>query len=160
MPTVKDLMTKNVITVDLSTTVFDAAVIMTEKRKGCLIVTEGDAPVGIVTERDIVRRFVYRSLVNRETKVSEIMSKPLITIEPDSSIRDAARLMIKNNIRRLPVVKENKLVGILTTADFAKQLSKKTITEEILDAMARYPLNAPEYKERAAYMESHYKVEK
>jgi CBS domain-containing protein len=70
-------------------------------------------PVGIVTERDIVRRFVYRSLRQPVTKVSRIMSKPLVTIDPDSSLREAARLMVKNAIRRLPVVKDTKLIGIL-----------------------------------------------
>ena len=139
MPLVKDLMEKNVVTIDVQKTIHDAAVLMTENKKGCLIITEGNSPVGIITERDIVRRFVYQILLQRETKVSEIMSKPLITIDPDSSIREAARLMLKDKIRRLPVTKENKLVGILVISDFARQLSKKTITEEILEAMSRYP---------------------
>jgi predicted transcriptional regulator len=67
------------------------------------------------------------------------MSKPLITIAPDSSLRDAARLMLKNAIRRLPVTKENTLVGIIAVSDFAKHISKEDITEEILNAIARYP---------------------
>lgn len=69
------------------------------------------------------------------------MSKPLIIIEPNATLREAARLMLKNKIRRLPVVKNNKLVGMLVVADFARQLSKKTITEEILNAMTRYPVH-------------------
>lgn len=144
MSSVKDLMTKDVITINASQTVFDTAVIMTEKKVGCLIIMDETVPVGIITERDIVRRFVYQHLLSSgEIKVSEIMSKPLITINPDSSLRDAARLMLKNAIRRLPVVKENKLVGILTASDFGKHLSKKTITEEIIDAMGRYPSSYP-----------------
>jgi CBS domain-containing protein len=116
MPSVKDLMTKNVITIDLKKSVFDAAVLMSEKLIGCLVI---NLPL--------------------ETTVSEIMSQPLITIDPDASLREAARLMLNNKVRRLPVVKENKLVGIIVIADFARQLSKKTITEQILEAMARYP---------------------
>jgi len=138
MKSVKDLMTKDVITIDLRKTVFDAATLMNEKRKGCLVVSEGEVPIGIVTERDFVRRVVAKKLP-MDTEISEIMSKPLITIDPDSSIREAARLMLKDKIRRLPVTKENKLVGILVISDFARQLSKKTITEEILEAMSRYP---------------------
>ena len=138
MPSVKDLMTKNVITIDLHKTVFDAAMLMSEKRIGCLVIMDGEVPLGIVTERDFVRRVVAKNLPSG-AKVSEIMSKPLITVDPDSSLREAARLMIKNKIRRLPVVKENKLVGIIVVSDFARQISKKTITEEILEAMARYP---------------------
>jgi len=138
MTSVKDLMTKEVITIDLHKTVVDAAALMNEKRKGCLVVTDGEVPIGIVTERDFVRRVVAKKLP-LDTAISEIMSKPLIAIDPDSSIREAARLMIKDKIRRLPVTKENKLVGIIVISDFARQLSKKTITEEILEAMARYP---------------------
>ena len=138
MPSVKDLMTKNVITIDLKKSVFDAAVLMSEKLIGCLVIVDGEEPVGIVTERDFVRRVVAKNLP-LETTVSEIMSKPLITIDPDASLREAARLMLNNKVRRLSVVKENKLAGIIVIADFARQLSKKTITEQILEAMARYP---------------------
>jgi membrane protein YqaA with SNARE-associated domain len=77
-----------------------------------------------------------------ETTVSEIMSQPLITIDPDASLREAARVMVKNNIRRLPVVKDNKLIGIIVVADFVRQLDDKIITDEILEAMARSPLSA------------------
>jgi len=139
MPSVKDLMTKDVVTISSSKTVYDAVVLMTEKKIGCLIIIDGTAPVGIVTERDIVRKIVYQRLLPHEIKISEIMSKPLVTIAPDSSLRDAARLMLKNAIRRLPVIKENELVGMLVASDFAKHLSKENITEEILDAIARYP---------------------
>lgn len=135
---VKDLMTKDVVTIDPHKTVFDAATLMSERRVGCIVIMDGEVPVGIVTERDFIRRVIAEKLP-LNAKVSEIMSKPLITVDPDSSIREAARVMIKNRIRRLPVAKENKLVGILVATDFAKHLSKKTITEEILEAMARYP---------------------
>ena len=68
------------------------------------------------------------------------MSDPLITIEEEASIRDAARKMIKYKIRRLPVTKNNVLVGIIATSDFARHLSKKSLSEEMLAAMTRYPL--------------------
>jgi len=144
MPSVKDLMTKNPITIDLNNTVFDAAKLMSEKMIGCLVVMDGEVPIGIVTERDFVRKVVAKNLP-LDVQISEIMSKPLISIDPDSSIREAARLMSKNKIRRLPVVKENKLVGIIVVSDFARQLSKKTITEKILEAMARYPPGVPPF---------------
>lgn len=142
MTSVKDLMTKNVITIDLHKTVFDAATLMNEKTVGCLVIMDEEELVGTVTERDFVRRVVAKNLP-LDTKISEIMSKKLITIDPNSSLREAARLMLKNKVRRLPVVKENKLVGIIVVADFARQLSKKTITEEILEAMSRYPPSFP-----------------
>ncbi|MFH0897704.1 MAG: CBS domain-containing protein [Candidatus Bathyarchaeota archaeon] len=137
MPSVKDLMSKNVITIDLNKTVFDAAVLMTDKKIGCLVVIDGETPIGIVTERDFVRRIIAEK-TSIDAKVFEIMSKPLITVDPDSSLRRAAGLMVDNKIRRLPVVIENKLVGILVVSDFARQLTKKTLTEEMIEAIARY----------------------
>ena len=138
MLSVRDLMTKEVTTIDRDKTVFDAAKLMSEKMLGCLVVMDGEAPVGIVTERDFVRKVVTKKLP-LDVEISEIMSKPLISIDPDSSIREAARVMLENKIRRLPVVEESKLIGIIVVSDFARQLSKKTITEGILEAMARYP---------------------
>ncbi|MDQ1281273.1 MAG: hypothetical protein QG670_2538 [Thermoproteota archaeon] len=144
MPSVEDLMTKDVVTIDSSKTVFDAAVLMNEKEIADLIVVEDQIPVGIVTERDFVRRVVSKKMP-LETKISEIMSKPLITIDSYYSIRDAARLMIEKKVRRLPILKDSKLVGILVASDFIRHLSKKSITEEILEAMGRVPSYGSHY---------------
>jgi len=138
MPTLKDFMTTNVITIDIHETVLYAAKLMHQQDVGDLVVMEGNVPKGIVTERDLVRR-VMALKKPFDTKVSEVMSDPLITIEEESSIRDAARKMVKYKIRRLPVTKKNVLVGIIATSDFARHLSKKTLSEEILEAMSRYP---------------------
>jgi CBS domain-containing protein len=139
MPTVKDFMTTNVITIDVQRTVLEAAKLMHQQDVGDLVVMEGKEAKGIITERDLVRR-VMAQKKPLETKVSEVMSDPLITIEGKASIRDAARKMIKYKIRRLPVTNKNVLVGIIATSDFAKHLSKKSLSEEILGAMSRYPL--------------------
>jgi CBS domain-containing protein len=71
------------------------------------------------------------------------MSKSLITVDSDASLKDAASLMSTNKIRRLPVVKQNRLVGIVVAADFVRNLGKKTESEEILEAMGRYPATFP-----------------
>ena len=138
MPSVKDIMTKTVITVGVDCSVFEAAELMNSKEIGSLVIVQGEAPVGIITERDIVRRIVAKKLPY-ETKVSEIMTTQPVTVDPDMSLKDAARLMSTNKIRRLPVVKQNKLVGIVVASDFVRNVGKKTVTEEILDAMGRYP---------------------
>ena len=138
MPTVRDFMTTNVITIDVQRTVLEAAKLMHQQDVGDLVVIEGKVPKGIVTERDLVRR-VMAQKKPLETKVSEVMSDPLVTIEDNSSLRDAARKMVKYRIRRLPVMKKNVLVGIIVTSDFARHLSKKTFSEELLAAMSRYP---------------------
>ncbi len=139
MPTVKDFMTTNVITIDVNRSVLEAAKLMHQQDVGDLVVMDGIAAKGIVTERDLVRR-VLAMKKSLDTKVSDVMSDPLITIDQDAPLRDAARLMVKYKIRRLPVKKETVLVGIIAASDFARHLSKKTFSEEILAAMTRYPL--------------------
>ena len=138
MPTVTDFMTTNVITIGVNETVLYAAKLMHQQDVGDLVVVEGNVPKGIVTERDLVRR-VMALKKPLDTKVSEIMSDPLITIEDQASIREAARKMVKYKIRRLPVTRNTVLVGIIVASDFAKHISKKTLSEEILSAMSRYP---------------------
>ena len=138
MPSVKDIMTKDVVTIESSKTAFDAAQLMAQKELGCIIVVVQAFPVGIITERDIVRRIVAKR-ASFDTKLTEVMTKTLITVEPETSLRDAARVMSSNKIRRLPVLKQNKLVGIIVASDFVRNVGKKTTTEEILDALGRYP---------------------
>jgi len=132
-------MTTNVITIDCHRTVLEAAKLMHQQDVGDLVVMEGKEPKGIVTERDLVRR-VMAQKKSLETKINEVMSSPLITIEEDSSIKDAARKMVKYKIRRLPVTKKAVLVGIIATSDFARQISKRSFSETMIAAMSRYPL--------------------
>ena len=123
MTSVKDIMTTDVVSIGVDNSVFEAAEIMSSCELGCLVILDGDVPVGIVTERDFVRRVVAKKL-SGDTKISEIMSKSLITIDPDASIKEAARVMSRNGIRRLPVLKQNRLVGIVVAADFVEILGK------------------------------------
>ena len=141
MPTVKDLMTKDVLTIDANKTVIEAATLMSQNDVGDLVVMESSTPVGIVTERDFVRRVIALGKPT-DTKVSEIMSTPLKVIDPEAPIKEAARRMVSKGIRRLAVIKDNKLVGIITVTDFAKHLGKKTLSDDILEAMGRsyYPI--------------------
>ncbi len=138
MPTVKDIMTENVVSIGPSASVFEAANLMSSNQVGSLVIVNGEETIGIVTERDIVRRVVAKKLP-LETKISEVMSKSLITISPDASLKEAARVMSSNKIRRLPVLKQNKLVGIVVASDFVRNAGKKSVSEEILEAMGRYP---------------------
>jgi CBS domain-containing protein len=138
MPAVKDIMTKTVVTIEVSKTVFEAAQLMSAKGIGCLVVTENDVAVGIVTERDFLRRIVAER-ASFDLKITAIMSKTLITVDPDTSVRDAARLMATNKIRRLPVVKAETLVGILVVSDLARQAGNKSVGEGVLEALGRLP---------------------
>lgn len=139
MPTVKDFMTTNVITIDVNKTALEAAKLMHQQDVGDLVVMDGVEAKGIVTERDLVRRVIAMKKP-LDTKVSEVMSNPLITIDQDAPLRDAARLMVEYKIRRLPVTKKSVLVGIIATNDFARHIGKKTFSEVMLAAMTRYPL--------------------
>jgi len=141
MPSVKDIMTKDVVTIDVNKSVFEAAELMTTKSIGCLVITRNDIPVGMVTERDFVRRIVAKRS-SFDVKISEIMSKYLITVGPDTSLKEASRLMATNKIHRLPVLKNNKLVGIVVASDFVRNIGKKTTSEEILEALGRYPTDS------------------
>jgi CBS domain-containing protein len=136
MSSVKDIMTKEVVKISVNDDVFAAAELMNSSEIGCLVVVDGENPIGIITERDIVRRVVAKELP-LETKVSKVMSKSLITIDPEASLKEAARVMSSHKIRRLPVLKQNKLVGIIVSADFVRNAGKKSVSEEILEAMGR-----------------------
>ena len=147
MPTVKDFMTKNVITIDASKTVIEAADLMSQNNVGDLVVMDKNTPVGIVTERDLVRR-VLAERKSLNIKVSEVMTTPLRVIDPEAPLKEAARRMVNKGIRRLPVIKDNKLVGIITATDFARHLSKKTLTDGLLEAIGRSHHPVPEVFEK------------
>ena len=116
---VKEVMTKDVILIDSVKSVKDAAVLMDSNDVGSVVVTRDDIPVGILTERDFVKRVaaVEKSFA---TPISEVMSKPLIVIGPDDTVWDAAELMHGRSIHKLPVEDENKIVGMITTSDLVK----------------------------------------
>ncbi|RLI05097.1 signal transduction protein [Candidatus Bathyarchaeota archaeon] len=123
---VKDIMIKDVITIDHSKSVSDVAKIMDEKKVGCVVVLKDGSPTGIVTERDLIRRVLAKNRNPAETKVSEVMSTPLISVRPELSVLVAAQEMSERKIRRLAVVEDGKLVGIITSFDLAKHLGEVT----------------------------------
>ena len=115
--TVHDAMTSNVLTVSPEASVAEAALLMTKFKIGSLIVKNNSEPEGLITESDIIRKVVSMDLKASEITIDKIMTKNLISIYPGSELNEAARVMAKNNIRRLPVVKSGSLVGILTSTD-------------------------------------------
>ncbi len=115
---VKEIMTREVCTVPKEENILNAARKMLEFGVGTVVVVEGESPVGIVTERDIIAKVVSKNKVPAEVSVEEVMTFPIITITPETSAREAGRIMLKRGIRRLPVVNNsNKLVGIVTDTD-------------------------------------------
>ncbi len=118
--TVRSVMTENVVSVEKKDPIIKAIKLMTEKNIGSVIVTDGGKAVGILTERDILRRCCPERLCERGIKVGDVMSHPLITIEADASLGEAAMLMLDKNIRRLLVVENGKPVGIVTQKDIMR----------------------------------------
>lgn len=117
---VKDIMSKPVITIDADKTVKEAGELMKKVRKGLLVVTKGDKPAGIVTDSDIIKRVVAKDIKPSNVKINDLMSSPLITVGPDDDMLDAVRKMKKSNIHRLPVVKNGRVVGIVSLTDIAR----------------------------------------
>jgi CBS domain-containing protein len=117
---VRDVMVSEVITVDEDSTVKEAVDVMNEFQIGSLIVLEKGKAKGIVTERDFLRRVTAEAKDIMNTKVKEIMTTPLVVVEPGTDLEEAMKLMFKNKIKKLAVVDSNKLVGIVTLTDIAR----------------------------------------
>ena len=115
--TVRDIMTKDLISVKTTDQAIVAIEVMTKNDIGSVVVTEEGKPVGILTERDIMRRVCPEKLCTRAITAGEVMSKPLITIEADARLGEAALLMTEKDIRRLLVTDKGKVVGIITQKD-------------------------------------------
>ncbi|EHQ34829.1 CBS domain-containing protein [Methanoplanus limicola] len=114
---VKEVMRYNPATIGAEATVPKAAAKMCQKGVGSCIVLQNNVPKGIVTEEDINCKVVAKDRKPGDVYVSEIMSTPLITIDVDKTVGDATHMMVKNKVRRLPVVDKSKVVGIVTVRD-------------------------------------------
>ena len=133
---VEDVMVDEVVTVGSDATVQEAVDIMNKYEIGCLIVVLEEKPVGIITERDMLKRVLAKSRDPEKIKVSEIMSVPLIVGKPGMEIEDAVKLMFKSKIKKLPVVQQGQLIGLVTLTDLTrfqphmiKILKKLSVTE-------------------------------
>jgi CBS domain-containing protein len=117
---VKDIMAVNVVTMPPDASVFQVSKAMSEMDIGSVIIADKDRPVGIITEADIVRRVIAEEKDTKATSASEIMSSPIIHVEPGTGLTDAMRVMAKSNIRRVVVLKNNSLAGIITSRDILR----------------------------------------
>ena len=117
---VEEIMVEEVVSIKADATVKDAVDLMNQHNIGCLVVEENGLVEGIITERDILKRVVSMSKDARQTRVIEVLSKPLISGGPTMYVEDAARLMFKKNIKKLPILKKGKIIGIITLSDIAK----------------------------------------
>ncbi len=124
-----------------SRTIKELADQMNRYGRGAIIIVDSkDHPVGIITERDIVRRVVSAGKDPNSVTASDIMSKPIISVDPEMSVHNAALTMTKYKIRRLPVVRDTALYGIVTAGDMAKMLYGRSKRDPTLAAMSRFKL--------------------
>jgi CBS domain-containing protein len=120
---VKDVMVKDIIMVEAEESVRKAAELMDKHNIGCLIVINFGNPIGIVTERDMLKKVVLERRDPGKVKVGHIMSAPLITSHPQADIRDAVRLMNERRIKKLPVIEDGNLVGLVSLTDVMRSLA-------------------------------------
>ncbi len=137
---VSEAMTKKIITLAPTATADEAAKLMALKGIGSIVVM-GKKPEGIVTERDICYKIVAKDKRPGKVKLKDIMSKPLKTIGPNATLTEASRMMAKHNLRRLPVMENKALVGIVTERDIIA-IAPETI--EILQELSRINSQARE----------------
>jgi len=121
---VAEAMRKNIVIVDEVVSVAEASMSMRKKGEGCAIILRQGRPFGIVTERDVTWKVAGNGLDPKNVKIAEVMSTPLITIDPDKDLVEAAKIMKHHKIRRLAVVREGVLCGVLTAADISRNLER------------------------------------
>ena len=117
---VEEIMIENVITINPGTIIEKAVKTMNQHEIGCLIVCENGKPIGIMTERDLLKRVLEQGKPPTTVKVEEIMSRPVIYGNPSMELEDAARLMFRKKVKKLPIIKDGELVGLITLTDLAK----------------------------------------
>ena len=129
MGQVRDIMEKNVITIDINETANNAANQMKENDISFLVIIENGKPVGVVSERDFVQKLCINNQNSSDVKISDIMSYKFRWVTPTTKIEDAIQKMLNNNIRRLLVLDDEKLVGVITQTDLASYLREKLMID-------------------------------
>jgi CBS domain-containing protein len=130
---VRDVMSKDIRVVRPDTSIKEVVATMNKFGIGSIIIVQGDRPVGIITERDILRRLVEPCLAPETLTARQIMTSPLLTISETASIEETARVMARKHVKRLPVLNNGKLVGIITYTDIVSKVpTMLSILEELV----------------------------
>jgi CBS domain-containing protein len=135
--TVREAMTSNPCSIDADKSVAYAAKMMRDEDVGIAPIVEGDRLVGVLTDRDIAVRVVAEGRDSEQTKVTEVASRDVVTLDPQQDLDEALRLMARHQVRRLPVVEEDgRLVGVVAQADVAKVADERQ-TGEVVEQISR-----------------------
>ena len=130
---VEEVMARDVVEIDCNKTVYEACKKYSQNNVGCLVVMDKKLIVGIVTERDAIERLILKNKDPKKTKIREIMSQNIKTVHALSPVEKAAEIMRENKIKKLPVILNNEIVGIITVTDISKAVSAFS---ELLDNLA------------------------
>ena len=134
---VREAMTEHPRSIGPSASVVEAARLMRDEHIGSLPITDGDTLVGVITDRDITTRVVAEAADLATTSVGDVYSQNLISVQPDKGLEEALQLMARHQVRRLPVVENGRLVGIVAQADIALSLSgDEKKTGELVEAIS------------------------
>ena len=137
MGQIRDIMEKNVITIEKEQTAQEAAEIIAEKDISFLVVMNEGMPEGVLSESDFVRKVVAHNKKPSEILVSEIMSYKFRSVGPTTTIEDAVQKMLNNNIRRLLILEDEKLVGVITQTDLASYLRDKILVDGTIKSICQ-----------------------
>jgi len=132
---ISDVMVKDVATMSVNETVFSAAKNMFEKRVSCIIVLDGDKVAGILTETDFLKRIAAKKREIAHVKIARLMTSPVISISPDTSVLQAGTIAEENHVKKLPVIDNGKLVGIITQTDLVRVLTYYGMWRDIEEIM-------------------------
>jgi len=132
---IKEIMTRNVVTINPNESVFDACVKYRDNKVGCLVVTDKDSCIGIVTERDLIERTMCLHKDPDKTKISDIISSDIKTIQSLDTLENALDLMKKFKIKKLPVMSDKSLVGVITITDIAN--ARPELTKRFIDSWVK-----------------------
>jgi CBS domain-containing protein len=134
---VRDAMTENPRSIGASASVVEAAQLMRDQHIGSLPITDDEKLIGMITDRDITTRVVAQAADPTTTSVGDVYSQDLVSVEPDNDLEDAVQLMASHQVRRLPVVEDGRLVGIVAQADIALALTEnEQRTGELVEAIS------------------------
>jgi CBS domain-containing protein len=134
---VRDAMTENPRSIGASASVVEAAQVMRDQHIGSLPITDDEKLIGMITDRDITTRVVAQAADPTTTSVGDVYSQDLVSVEPDKDLEEAVQLMASHQVRRLPVVEDGRLVGIVAQADIALALTEnEQRTGELVEAIS------------------------
>ena len=132
MGQIRDIMEKNVVTIEDDKTALDAANLISEKDVSFLVIMKNNVPIGVLSESDFVKRLAADDKKASEVIVSEIMSSNFRWVEPETEIEDAIQKMLNNNVRRLVILDNNKLAGVITQTDLTGFLRDKLLVDKTI----------------------------